>query len=132
MLLGVIRTVFGWPIRVGERSNPRSLRNFPMQANGAEMLRIACCLAAERGIEVCAPVHDAVLICAPIERLAADVAAMRSAMAEASRLVLAGFELATDVKVVRWPDRYMDSRGREMWTRVCGLVQAAAPQRGAA
>ena len=36
-----------------------------MQANGAEMLRLACCLATERGIEVCAPVHDAVLICAP-------------------------------------------------------------------
>jgi hypothetical protein len=31
-------------------------------ANGAEMLRLACCLATERGIEVCVPVHDAVLI----------------------------------------------------------------------
>jgi hypothetical protein len=99
MLVGVIHTVFGWPIRVAERSNPRSLRNFPMQANGAEMLRIACCLATERGVEVCAPVHDAVLIYAPLDRLAA----MRAAMAEASRLVLAGFELATDVKVVPGP-----------------------------
>jgi hypothetical protein len=128
MLLGVIHTVFGWPIRVGERSNPRSLRNFPMQANGAEMLRIACCLATERSIEVCAPIHDAVLICVATDRLEADVAAMRSAMAEASRLVLAAFELATDVKIVRWPGRYMDPRGREMWARVCALVQAAEPQ----
>ena len=47
---------------------------------------------------------------------------MRAAMAEASRIVLAGFELDTDVKVVRWPDRYMDSRGVEMWDRVCGLI----------
>jgi len=134
MLLGVISTVFGWPVRVGERSNPRSLRNFPMQANGAEMLRIACCLARERGIEVCAPIHDAVLICAPLDRLDADIAAMRAAMAEASRLVLAGFELGTDVKVVRWPDRYADPRGSEMWDRVCKLVAAEAPQhqRGAA
>jgi DNA polymerase-1 len=132
MLLGIIHTVFGWPIRVGERSNPRSLRNFPMQANGAEMLRIACCLATERGIEVCAPIHDAVLICAPLDHLDADVAAMREAMAEASRVVLAGFELATDVKIVRWPSRYMDPRGREMWTRVCGMVQATEPQWSAA
>jgi DNA polymerase I len=95
-----------------------------MQANGAEMLRIACCLATERGIEVCAPVHDAVLICAPFDRLEADVAAMRAAMAEASRFVLGGFELATDVKVVRWPDRYMDPRGCHMWDRVCHLVGA--------
>ena len=122
MLLGLIGTVYGWPIRVGEQANPRSLRNFPMQANGAEMLRIACCLATERGIEVCAPVHDAILICAPLDRLDADIAAMRAAMAEASTLVLAGFELATDVKVVRWPDRYADPRGVEMWNRVCSLV----------
>ena len=47
---------------------------------------------------------------------------MRAAMAEASTLVLAGFELATDVKVVRWPDRYADPRGVEMWNRVCRLV----------
>jgi hypothetical protein len=128
MLFGVNHTVFGWPVHVGERSNPRSLRNFPMQANGAEMLRIACCLATERGIEVCAPVHDAVLICAPFDQLETDIAGMRAAMAEASRLVLDGFELATDVKVVRWPDRYMDPRGRHMWERVCGLVAQAEPQ----
>ena len=133
MLLGVIHTVFGWPVRVSARSNPRSLRNFPMQANGAEMLRIACCLATERGIEVCAPIHDAVLICAPLDRLEDDIVGMRAAMGEASRLVLAGFELGTDVKVICWPDRYADPRGGEMWDRVCNLVAAEVPQqRGAA
>jgi hypothetical protein len=129
MLVGVIHTVFGWPLRIGERSNPRSLRNFPMQANAAEMLRVACCLATERGVEVCAPVHDAVLICAPLRQIDGDIVAMRMAMAEASRFVLAGFELNTDVKVTRWPDRYMDPRGRQMWERVCSLVAQAKRQR---
>ena len=64
-------TVFGWRIHSSAEPNPRSLRNFPMQANGAEMMRLACCLATERGIEVCAPVHDALLICAPLDRLEA-------------------------------------------------------------
>ena len=100
MLHGAIHTVFGWPVHVGDRANSRSLRNFPMQANGAEMLRVACCLATERGVEVCAPVHDAVLICAPIQRLDADIAAMQSAMSEASRDVLAGFEISTDLKII--------------------------------
>ena len=68
MTQGEIRSVFGWPLRVGSNVNPRTLLNFPMQANGAEMLRLACCLATERGIQVCAPIHDAVLICAPLER----------------------------------------------------------------
>jgi len=129
MLVGVIHTVFGWPIHIGAESNPRSLRNFPMQANGAEMLRVASCLTTERGIEVCAPIHDAVLICAPLDRIDADIAAMRAAMAEASRSVLSGFELATDVKIVRWPDRYADPRGTEMWERVCNLVLPAEAQR---
>ena len=123
MLHGSLHTVFGWKIHRGESPNPRSLRNFPMQANGAEMLRVACCLATERGIEVCAPVHDAVLICAPLDRLEADIAAMQAVMAEASRAVLGGFELNTDVHPVRYPDRYMDERGERMWDRVCSLVQ---------
>ena len=122
---GVLHTVFGWKIRVGETLNPRSLRNFPMQANGAEMLRLACCLAIERGIEVCAPVHEAVLICASLDHLEHDIAAMRAAMAEASRVVLGGFELGTDVsKIVRYPDRFMDARGVVMWNRAVELVRS--------
>jgi DNA polymerase family A len=122
MLTGSLHTVFGWHVHIDEKPNPRSLRNFPMQANGAEMLRLAACLAIERGIEVCAPVHDAFLICAPFERLDADVATMRATMVEASRVVLGGFELGTDVSVTKWPDRYMDSRGHIMWHRVTELL----------
>jgi hypothetical protein len=88
-------------------------------------VRIACCLTTERGIEVCAPVHDAVLICAPLERLDADIVAVRTAMAEASRIVLAGFELATEAKIVRYPHRYMDVRGVMLWDRVLNLALAA-------
>src|SRR6516164_3952749 len=128
MLTGTLHTVFGWHIHIGENSNPRSLRNFPMQANGAEMLRIACCLATERNVEVCAPIHDAILIAGRLDSIDIDIATTRAAMAEASRIVLGGFELNTDVKIVRWPDRYMDPRGIEMWNRVCGLVSKAEPQ----
>jgi DNA polymerase I len=123
MLNGSLHTVFGWRVQVPANANPRSLRNFPMQANGAEMLRLACCLATERGIEVCAPVHDAVLICAPLERLDADVVRMQDAMREASRIVLDGFELGTDAKIVRYPDRYTDERGAVMWDRVMNLIR---------
>jgi DNA polymerase family A len=125
MLRGIIWTTFGWPLRIGAESNPRMLRNFPMQANGAEMLRIACCLAIERGIEVCAPVHDAVLIMAPVDRIEADVEVMRTIMAEASRTVLSGFELGTEVTITRYPDRYRDERGVVMWERVCWLIEVA-------
>jgi hypothetical protein len=122
MLHGSLHTVFGWTVHVGEDPNPRSLRNFPMQANGAEMLRLACCLATERGIEVCAPIHDAVLICAPLDRLEGDIADMRAAMAAASRIVLDGFELRSDAAHVLYPDRYRDPRGVAMWQQVMSLI----------
>jgi DNA polymerase-1 len=119
---GSLHTVFGWRIHVAGNPNPRSLRNFPAQANGAEMLRLACCLATERGIQICAPVHDAVLICAPLELLEDDIAGMRAVMAEASRIVLSGFELRTDVMRVCHPDRFQDPRGERMWRRVVELI----------
>ena len=122
MLNGSLHTVFGWRVQVPAISNPRSLANFPMQANGAEMLRLACCLGTERGIEVWAPVHDAVLICSPLVRLQADVARMQQVMAQASSVVLGGFELGTDAKIIRYPDRYMDERGAVMWDRVTKLI----------
>ena len=86
------------------------------------MLRLACCFATERGIEIVAPVHDAVLICAPLDRLEADIATMRAAMAEASRVVLGSFELRTDVMRVDYPERFRDPRGDVMWTKVTELI----------
>jgi DNA polymerase I len=131
MLTCRLHTAFGWCVRVPAIANDRSLRNFPMQANGAEMLRLACCLATERGIEVCAPIHDAVLICAPLDRLDADVERMEDAMREASRIVLDGFELGTDTKIIRYPDRYMDERGTVMWERVMKLIAEHQERRAA-
>jgi DNA polymerase I len=122
VLTGSLHTVFGWRVHVVDSPNPRSLRNFPMQANGAEMLRLACCFATERGIEICAPVHDAVLICAPLDRLEEDIAGMRAAMCEASRIVLDGFELRTDATRICYPDRFHDPRGTAMWNRVIELI----------
>jgi len=123
MLHGRLWTVFGWTLHVDTDPNPRSLRNFLMQANGAEMLRLACCLATECGIRVCAPVHDAILIEAPLDQLDDAIAKAQAAMAEASRLVLGGFELASDAAVVPYPDRYADKRGVQMWHTVWETIE---------
>jgi DNA polymerase-1 len=124
-LTGELHTCFGWTLHGCCGANPRSLRNFQMQAHGAEMLRLACCLATERGVEVCAPVHDALLIAAPIREIETAVAATREAMAEASRVVLNGFEVRTDAKITRYPQRFSDPRGRRMWGVVTKLIEEA-------
>ena len=122
MLFGWQSTVFGWRLQVFPNPNPRSIRNFHMQSNGAEMLRLACCLGTEAGIRICAPVHDAVLIMAPICKLEADISTMRQCMERASSVVLAGFKLATEARVVLYPDRYTDRRGEKMWTKAMSLL----------
>jgi DNA polymerase I len=122
MLTNRMETVFGWCRRVGRDANPRSLMNFPMQGNGSEMLRIAAIAATEAGVEVCAPVHDAFLIAAPLDRLEADIAAMRDMMTKAGRAVTGGLDIRTDAEVVRWPGRYTDERGRTMWEKVMSLL----------
>src|SRR6266446_2962084 len=52
ILTGSLHTAFGWHIHVDADTKPRTLRNFSMQANGSDMLRIACILAVEDGFEV--------------------------------------------------------------------------------
>ncbi len=89
MLHSKLWTVFGWAIQVGTNPNPRSLRNFPMQANGAEMLRLAIIMAVEAGVLVCAPIHDAILIEAPLDDLDSTVQKTKDIMSDASAIVLA-------------------------------------------
>ena len=120
---GYMLSTFGWRWFIGN-DDYRSMLNYPMQSNGAEMMRIAAIAGTEAGLEVCCPVHDAFLISAPICRIDDDVAAMQAIMSEAGRAVTGGLDVRTDAKIVRWPDRFMDKRGAAMWARVTRLLGA--------
>lgn len=115
-------TVFGWQFHLHGRPNDRSLRNFPMQANGAEMMRIASILLVEKGIGLCAPIHDALLVEAPLGDLDEVVAETQAQMRKASSIILDGFELTSDAKIVRFPERYMDENGIALWDNVMELI----------
>jgi DNA polymerase-1 len=125
---GIMRTAFGWTSRTGViEFNERSIRNWPIQSAGADILRIACILAARHGIRLLAPIHDAVLIESTIGQIEADVALMREIMRRASRLVLNAaaegtHELRTDYTIIRYPDRYSDKRGVAIWECVMRLL----------
>ncbi len=127
MLRGQLHTAFGWRVQAGTDVNPRMLANFPMQANGAEMLRLACIFATERGIRVCAPVHDALLIEAPAWQIDEVVSQTQLAMADASAAVLPGFRLRTDARVFAAPARYFDERGQRMWDTVQAVLADLPP-----
>jgi DNA polymerase I-like protein with 3'-5' exonuclease and polymerase domains len=124
MVSGCLHTCLGWATVVRPETRPTSLLNWPIQAHAAEMLRLACCLLTERGVGVCAPVHDAVLVEAPADRIDAVTAETQAVLAEASRIVLGGPTLRFDVKTVRWPGRLLGDESGAFWGCLMGYLDA--------
>jgi hypothetical protein len=132
VLLGFpLETVFGWRIHYPPGCNvdvnARSILNWPMQSHGAEMMRLGLSMAIEAGHKICAPIHDALLLEAPINQIDQEAAAVAEIMAQASEIVLgAGKRCRSDIKIVRYPDRFEDeARGSVMFSRVMGLLKKA-------
>jgi DNA polymerase I len=118
-------TLFGWRHHLNSRLKEwqvwnQSL-NFPMQSTCAEILRWTCIYATESGIEVLAPVHDALFVGCPGGEVEEVVSRTRDCMDRASNLVL-GFTMRTDVKIIKYPDRFMDPRGAETWKTIMQLI----------
>jgi len=125
---GMMRTVYGWQCATGVTEfSENTIRNWPIQSTCADIFRLAYVWGTRHGLTLIAPVHDAVLLEAPEDRIEADVALMREIMRRASRVILnptadGTIELRTDVKIVRYPDRFTDSRGTELWETVMKLL----------
>jgi DNA polymerase I-like protein with 3'-5' exonuclease and polymerase domains len=123
LLTGRIVARFGWAYHVGDDPNPRSLQNWPVQSNAAEMMRLAACMLTEAGIEVCCPVHDAFLIEGPADMANEIVVRTQNIMAEASALTLDGFRLRSDAKIVMPGERYHDERGQGFFERIVRILE---------
>jgi hypothetical protein len=121
IMRGALSTCFGWT-RFTMSDRVTTIRNWPMQSAGAEMLRLACNLIVEQGISLCAPIHDAVMIEADADSIHDAVAVTRDCMATASATLLDGLVIGTDAAIVTWPGRYADERGVAMWDTVIGII----------
>ena len=118
-----VGTPFGWYMQCPPGIKPRTVRNFPIQSTGAEILHVACILAERRGIEIVAPVHDALMAEADLD-CAEDVSiALDQVMGDAAAIVLKGHRLPTDVQIVRPGEHYFDDRGLKMWTKVSQILK---------
>ena len=73
-------------------------------------------------VDVCAPVHDAVLIECDTDAVDETMALAKAKMVEASEIVLNGFPIRVDDEVCHAPELLGDSSGAEMWARVNQLV----------
>jgi hypothetical protein len=119
-----IESVFGWPLRLSASPNKRALFNFPMQANGAEMLRLAAWRLCEAGIVPSMLVHDGILLEVENEdQITRAIATMRGA----GRDVCNGFEIDVDVdQRLEHGARYRDKRpvAQEMWNTIMKALEA--------
>ena len=122
MFYGSYTLRYGWTLHAGPNLRPNTAKNFPIQGHGSEMLRLAIIRATQLGVKILAPVHDALLIECDDDCVEDTVRACQQAMTEASLLILPGFPVRSDVKLVRSPDRYMDKRGRKMWDTVWDIA----------
>ena len=119
-----LSTPFGWTVRCPPGTNPRIIRNWPIQATGAAILHAAVILAERRGLRIVAPIHDAFLAEGPASE-AADVSiALDRVMRDASALVLRGYELPTsdDTGPILPGERVFDKNGAGMWNEINRLV----------
>lgn len=132
-LKGAIWTALGWRVLMTADTKSRAVANFPVQANGAEMMRQAVIRTQAAGVKVCAPVHDALLIEADTGAIDSAVEATQAAMAQASRDVI-GRAIRSDAQTIRYPDRYMDERGSATWAAIwagLGVDPDTLQERGA-
>ena len=120
LLDGEATTMCGWKAKRTWYCNERAMMNFSMQAGCAELLHLASSYVVEARLPICGTLHDALLIEAPLAEIDVVVFQVQGCMARASRELLGGFELRSEPKVVRYPDRYYDGnkRGRMVWDTV--------------
>lgn len=118
---GVLLTPFGWRLKADALDvKPRTFKNFPVQATGGDMMRIAVILMVESEVKVCAMVHDGFLVECPLSECARIAAVADKCMREASRFVLYGFEVDVDTTI--YEDRFRDPSGVEMWEMIRNLT----------
>jgi hypothetical protein len=131
---GAMMSPFGWPLAVTADTRKRTLFNFPAQASGADAMRIAAIAATEAGIRVCAPVHDAFWILAPIDQIDQTIVQMQDFMTRAGAAVSGGLPITASVKFkVLAPAnlgavRRLGDRGFEMWAEVQALLNGGLRQ----
>ena len=124
MLERCIESVFGWSLRISTSPNQRTLYNFPMQACGADMLRLATVRLCEAGIVPIMLVHDAILL---EEASRERIEQAKEIMRGAGRDVCNGLEIGVAAdQLLEGGARYHDKRpvAQQMWGTIMRALEA--------
>jgi DNA polymerase-1 len=129
-----IVSVLGWSLAAtGKQGEERTFLNYPMQAGGAELMRLVIMRAGQAGLQLIGCAHDSFMIEDTADRIMQSVAELQDIMRQASRDLFGGFELRADCDpekdIVFFPERFVDEREREdgmaHWNRLMTLIAEA-------
>jgi DNA polymerase I-like protein with 3'-5' exonuclease and polymerase domains len=118
-----IVSIYGWPLYISTSPNKRTLYNFPMQAGGAEMLRLAVMRLCDAGIVPCMLIHDGILF-EETDPLKIDQA--REIMIQAGRDCCDGLTIgASTDQLLKSGARYRDKRpvAVQMWNTINDVLR---------
>jgi hypothetical protein len=117
-----LRTRYGWAVFFPPGAKETTLRNWRTQATGGEVLRAAVCALDTAGFDVCATLHDSVLLECDGRNVDCIVETARSLMVRASEAVL-GEPLRVDVHKVGPGERWLeDDKARATWARMMEML----------
>ncbi len=145
----ILRTSLGWEYRVvrperiqvdkkgkvlprGYITRKLTIQNWPAQATGSDILRIAVYMAEKAGITVLATLHDALLVECDENQVDEVSPTVLQIMGDASEVCLgAGNRVRAECDViVKYPGRYRDKRDADTWERMMGLLLEVEREKG--
>jgi DNA polymerase I-like protein with 3'-5' exonuclease and polymerase domains len=126
-LHGELKTLLGWNLKTKNQTST-SLSNFPMQANGAEFLRVLCCELNRLGVAVCAVIHDAILIETNQCTIHEAVNLCKRVIKEVSTQMFNGLALKSEHQIIPSGQRYYPEKGTEVWNRIVTFLETKGYQ----
>jgi len=118
MQRGFFKTMYGWKYHLSfrEAANPRSIKNWPIQSHGSEMIRQAIIAADDAGFEISLCVHDALLVHIKKKDWAKKIFHLVRLMEEASEKII-GVKIPVEIKVIR-KNFYQAKDDGEKWNKL--------------
>jgi hypothetical protein len=101
------------------------MMNYPLQAGGADYMRVVLIAATEAGLWVCCVVHDGFMIMARTEEIEAAVATMLMIMKAAGELLYGEAAIVKCDQIVHWPNCFdpgLNDEERELWGLIVQTV----------
>jgi hypothetical protein len=120
--------------KLANQLTPNSLRNWPVQSNAAEILRLAVIEATDRGVAVVGTLHDALFIESPVEEIQRQVELTQDAMQDASATILRCsatgrcYPLRVDHAVIHAPEHYREPESHAWWQRLRSMLRQLSGQ----